>query len=621
MRRGLRELGRWAKLASSTASGFIVQELPDLISMIYLGRIGIDELAAVSVAATWAYGIAQVIWVGFAIAQGSLGSQAAGARSYVGVFGWTLLRGIVSMIICLAVILPIFLTGHAVLAKIGFASVRLDLVQEYLLWSLPVPFMVTLIETMACHISSIQRAWQPLAAELIYAVTDIAAGYLLIIGVDTPSVKIPSMGVRGAALANVISCAVCLVVYSIFFYFYAMPPEMQDDSDSEDSEAPELLAEEDVARKLSALSSDTASVADGLSEPLLAIAAPLLADFDAAGPTAVAVAPADFPIAAEAAKTKRAAAMAIKTAIMPDAADAKHLTIAVQGTASLNAAVGSSKADDATAAALCAEPQRRTSKVSSATSSSSSSSSTRLSHSAAKAAVSWAAVWRFATSRKNMLTFARQSSSAIFSMAMEIGQSMLLSFLAADMGTVQVATQNALGELFQVGAMIIFGFGDSVAIRVGHALGAGRIAAAKLAAWVPCFAMLAWATIAAGVLIACRNVVGKLFSDDPAVIEAAASVVPWAAASYVAYAAYIHAACVLDGQGRIVAPVIVSLIGCWCVTATLASLSLRFTSFGVPGLWGAELIGNTVAAVVSIALVLRSDWRALSLRAMKRSAE
>lgn len=632
MRRGLRELGRWAKLASSTAAGFIVQELPDLISMIYLGRIGIDELAAVSVAATWAYGIAQVIWVGFAIAQGSLGSQAAGARSYVGVFGWTFLRGIVSMIICLAVILPIFLTGHAVLAKIGFASVRLDLVQEYLLWSLPVPFMVTLIETLACHMTATQRAWQPLAAELLYAGTDIAAGYVLIIGIDTPAVKIPSMGVRGAALANIISCALCLLVYLVFFWLYAMPPEMQDESDSDESETPELLADDETAaRKLSAISSDTGSVAEGLSEPLLATAAPLLSDFEAAAvPTAAAVAPTDLAAADETGRTQRAAAATIKDAVLADAAasDCKHFTIAVQGTASLNAAgaavaAGSStsKGGGATPATLAAEPTRRSSKASRASTSSSSSSSTRLSHSAAKAAVSWSAVWRFATARKNILTFARQSSSAIFCMALEIGQSMLLSFLAADMGTVQVATQNALGELFQVGAMIIFGFGDSVAIRVGHALGAGRIAAAKLAAWVPCFAMMTWATVAAGVLIACRSVVFRLFSDDPAVIEAAASVVPWAAASYVAYAAYIHAACVLDGQGRIVAPVIVSLIGCWCVTATLASLSLRFTNFGVPGLWGAELVGNAVAAVISIVLVLRSDWRALSLRAMKRSAE
>lgn len=606
LRRSLRELGRWSALAGSSAAGFVVQELPDLISVVFLGRVGIDELAAASVAATWAYGIAQVIWVGFAIAHGALASQAAGARSYVGVFGWTMLRAIASIFTFLVIILPIFLTGHLVLEKIGFASIRLDLVQEYLLWSLPVPFMVTLIETCAGHLTATQRTWQPLVAELIYAATDIAASYVLIIGIDTPAVKVESLGVRGAALANIISCAVCLLVYGIFFCRYSMPPEVQDDSDSDDSEVPELLDGE-AERKLT--SSD--SVADVLSEPLLAVVTPRLSGFDSR--LAAAVAPVDVAAARQPFEKGSVNAAVDAAGTAGAAGEPQHFTLAVKEViAAGDVSSGDYLPSIAAPAGLVAEPKRRASKASSGS---------RLSHDEAAAAVSLAAVWRFATSRKNMATFTRQASSAVFSMALEIGQSMLLSFLAADMGTVQVATQNALGELFQVGAMIIFGFGDAVAIRVGHALGAGRVTAAKIAAWVPCMAMLAWAIIAASVLIACRNVVGRLFSDDPAVIEAASSVVPWAAASYVAYALYIHAACVLDGQGRIVAPVVVSLIGCWCVTATLASLSLRFTSFGVPGLWGAELIGNAVAAVIAIVLVLRSDWRALSLRAMKRSAE
>jgi Na+-driven multidrug efflux pump len=76
---------------------------------------------------------------------------------------------------------------------------------------------------------------------------------------------------------------------------------------------------------------------------------------------------------------------------------------------------------------------------------------------------------------------------------------------------------------------------------------------------------------------------------------------------------------VLDGQGRASSYPIISLIGCWVVTGTLAGLSLRFTSFGLQGLWGAEMIGCCVSAVMAVLLVLRSDWRRLSAQAIERS--
>jgi len=55
------------------------------------------------------------------------------------------------------------------------------------------------------------------------------------------------------------------------------------------------------------------------------------------------------------------------------------------------------------------------------------------------------------------------------------------------------------------------------------------------------------------------------------------------------------------------------------VTGTLASCSLKYSDYGLQGLWGSQTIGESVAAVVTAIFVLCSNWQKLSQQAIERS--
>jgi Na+-driven multidrug efflux pump len=617
MRRHLYELKRWAGVSVSSCFSLVIQQLPDVIALIFLGRVGLDELAAVSLAGVWAYGIGLVLWVGLSITHGTLVSQAAGNNSYVAVYGWTLIRLAYDLVTVAVVTIPVFLTSHLFLARVGFDDVDFSIVREYLLWSLPVPFLITVIETLSVHMASIQRVWQPVVVEIIYAALDIVGSYVLILGVDAGPVHIAGFGVRGAALANVLSCAACLILYAIMFWFYSMPPNMDAFAEEEDrNDSFAELADEDSDEEVDATVQAAAELKRSGCQRNLSGDVPAVVLKSAASTTTPASATAPL-LLHDALGSVGGATISVRDSVnasaveLTDGAACIPVTLTSAGT---HANVGSAATPDRRASAVSAG-----SKASKATGESERTGSTKLDHDSAVARVSWAAVWRFATMRKNIVTFGKQTGPSVLSMALEIGQQQLLSFLAADMGAVQVAVQNSLSEIYELGGMVLYGMGEATTIRVGYTLGNARVAAAKRVVVAAGAAVCVWACIAGALFVGLKDRIGQMFSDDPRVIAAAAGITPWMAGAYAFYAVYIHFAAVLDGQGRSSSYPIISLIGCWVVTGTLAGLSLRFTSFGLQGLWGAEMIGCCVSAAMAVLLVLRSDWRRLSAQAIERS--
>ena len=229
------------------------------------------------------------------------------------------------------------------------------------------------------------------------------------------------------------------------------------------------------------------------------------------------------------------------------------------------------------------------------------------------------AVCAFSCTRRRWVTYLKLAGSNFVQLALAIGQSMMLSLLAAQLGTVQVATHNALAAVFELGGSVLYGMGDAVSVRVGYHLGRGAVKAAKRVVVVTVAVGVVWGALFAATVLPERRLLGRFFSDDPAVLDAAADVMPWLAASYLSYAVYIQLISVMDGQGRAAVQPVVGFAGCWLTTGLLALLSMHYTSFGLPGLWGAEWLGNSVSAAVTAILVARSNWRQLAKDAVARS--
>jgi Na+-driven multidrug efflux pump len=221
---------------------------------------------------------------------------------------------------------------------------------------------------------------------------------------------------------------------------------------------------------------------------------------------------------------------------------------------------------------------------------------------------------QFLSSRAPWRMFASQLSANLVTIAMEIGQRIIVSFLAASYGQVTTAAHNVTSELFELFSSVLYGFSDATCVRVGFHVGRDRERDGKRAALVSVLASGIWSLFVAAVFLAAHPWLGSLFSTDAAVSAMISELLLYASAYYVVYSLYIGTASVLDGQGRATINPLVSAVGSVGLTLLIAILFQKFTDLGVPGLWIAQIIGNAASAVAAAYLVVMSRWHELSQR-------
>jgi MATE family multidrug resistance protein len=233
----------------------------------------------------------------------------------------------------------------------------------------------------------------------------------------------------------------------------------------------------------------------------------------------------------------------------------------------------------------------------------------------------WGPVLRFLASGRRWRTFLQQCLPNLGTSALSTLQWTTISFLAAGIGALQIAAHNGAMALNEVVHALTNGMAEATSIRVGFHLGRGDAVGAQRAAALGLgMAALLGATVAVPGFFA-RAYLGRIFSDDPAVVSAVESIATWFRISNYLECVCATAWAVLEGQGRASANTYVAFFCDWCVGMVLAVLSTRFTSYGLSGLWGGVAIGSAVALVAAVALILASDWPRLVEDARARLEE
>jgi putative MATE family efflux protein len=175
-----------------------------------------------------------------------------------------------------------------------------------------------------------------------------------------------------------------------------------------------------------------------------------------------------------------------------------------------------------------------------------------------------------------------------------LGAFTLGSVLAARLGTAQVAAHNIAFQLFIFLALVLDAIAIAGQILVGRALGASRGGEA----WAASRRMIGWALVIGGlcmgVLLALTDVIPRIFTSDPAVIEQAKSMWPLFAIMQPAAGVIFALDGVLIGAGdtRFLA---LAMLGALAVYVPLA-----FMAGTLEALWWAllALMGVRLATVV-----------------------
>jgi MATE family multidrug resistance protein len=193
----------------------------------------------------------------------------------------------------------------------------------------------------------------------------------------------------------------------------------------------------------------------------------------------------------------------------------------------------------------------------------------------------------------------------------EIGAFTTVALIAGKLGAVVAAAHQVAIGLASFTFMGAFGVAGATAVRVGHAVGAGRssrrvgLLGIAVGAGMMSLGALAFAAV--------PDPLVRLFSEDPAVIELGRSLLRIAALFQLFDGAQCVAAGALRGAGDVKYPFVANVMCHWLVGLPVALVLGFALHLGAPGLWW-----GLTAGLVTIAIALTARFAAVSKRVLKR---
>lgn len=190
--------------------------------------------------------------------------------------------------------------------------------------------------------------------------------------------------------------------------------------------------------------------------------------------------------------------------------------------------------------------------------------------------------------------------------ALEFSAFGLIAVLMGTLGTVQMAAHQVAINLASLTFMVPLGIGSAAAVLVGRAVGRGDAADARRAAVTALATGVTFMSTSAVVMLVVPGLLAALYTNDPAVLALTAALIPIAGVFQVFDGTQVVAMGTLRGIGDTRGPMLISLLGFWCVGVPV-SVFLGFRAGAGPkGLWWGFVAG---LAAVALLLLLRMRHR------------
>jgi len=200
----------------------------------------------------------------------------------------------------------------------------------------------------------------------------------------------------------------------------------------------------------------------------------------------------------------------------------------------------------------------------------------------------WLAIWRLL----------RLGAPIAASILMETSLFSAVALLMAHFGPVAVAAHQVAINYAGLMFMIPLGFGLASTVRVGHAVGADDLPLARRRGWIGIGLGAAAMLASALLMLAAPELIAAIYTDDPAVIELAVTLLFVAALFQLSDGLQIAAAGALRGLKDTTVPMLVSLLAYWIIGLPAAWLIGLHWGGGPSGLWVGLIIGLSIAAVL-----------------------
>jgi MATE family multidrug resistance protein len=200
--------------------------------------------------------------------------------------------------------------------------------------------------------------------------------------------------------------------------------------------------------------------------------------------------------------------------------------------------------------------------------------------------------------------------------ALELWAFQLGTILAGRIDHIALGAHAIALNLASMSFMVPLGFSIGTSTHVGQLIGAGERERAQHAAHTAFQLLALYAIGAGGLFVLAREFLPGLYSRDPNIVRAVASVLPIAGAFQLFDGLQAAGSGILRGMGRPQVTAVFNLVGYFAIGIPLASYLGLYTNLGLRGIWIGYAAGlGFVAAGLVGAVLLRGPRTAASLLA------
>jgi len=196
-------------------------------------------------------------------------------------------------------------------------------------------------------------------------------------------------------------------------------------------------------------------------------------------------------------------------------------------------------------------------------------------------------------------------------MMLEGGAFNIVALLMGWLGVVQVAAHQIALNLASLTFMVPLGVSSAAAVIVGHAVGRGDPAGVRRSTLASLVVGGSFMLCTAALFLSAPRFLAGIYTPDAAVLALAALLLPIAGVFQVFDGLQVVAIGLLRGLGDTRMPMIVNVVGFWCIGMPV-SLWLGFgLDYGAVGLWWGLVVGLVIVAVFLIVRVRQREQHGL----------
>lgn len=208
---------------------------------------------------------------------------------------------------------------------------------------------------------------------------------------------------------------------------------------------------------------------------------------------------------------------------------------------------------------------------------------------------------------QNVVPFAKLALMGVVHVGTEWWAFEIVALAAGRLGTIPLAAQSVIMTSDQVINTIPFGLGVAASARLGNLLGAQKPREAARAAHAAAVLSVVLGTLVLAVLMATKDVFGRLFNDDERVVRLVADIMPYVALFQIADGLNGSCGGALRGMGKQWIGALVNLVS-YYGAALPGGIYLAFHGWGLEGLWIGQCVALYLVGALEWLIVGWSAW-------------